>query len=222
MLSKGARFVQTLGLPQLCSIGCPTQIARMKEVTSVERTLLSRHSRPSRFPVSFFAKATVVVVLIMGVLTGIALAQTNWFNIWAYNTDMWTGTADNYHYYPNCVGTCNYDYMIPMNAEVRQDSPGSFSWEIFEIAAGNVFYPPGCCAYAWKGHLWVWTDGITPTLVADSSTFECDEVRTYGSLVVGTLGSGTRVGHWDQDSGAGGTNCFTSYDEVDKWVVTGQ
>lgn len=167
---------------------------------------------------AFVAKVILAVAIMASFQAGQALAQVNWFTIWGYGVDMWTGTANNYHYSPWCVTNCVYDYMIPLNAEVRQDAQGSFTWEVFELANGQVF-PSGNYPYAFKGHLSVYSGS---TLIADPVAFMCEEVRTYGSLAVGSLPSQSQTGHWDQDSGASGGNCFTAYDYTDKWVVTGQ
>jgi hypothetical protein len=159
--------------------------------------------------------AVVACVLLLSLLFGRgAAAHLTEFQIWGTGIDIWAGAQNHYH---NTYDTpvFAWDFMIPINAEVRQEAPSSFYWLGFRTGPG----------YDWnhntsvKFSLWVWnqTDGAQ---LYTSSSFNCDPVTWDGTLFPypKIYNPGSR-GLYEQWSGSGGGFCYDSYTSKDYYAV---
>lgn len=144
---------------------------------------------------------------------GAAEAHSASFNIWAYGIRIWSGPTNHYN---NQFFFLPYDYMMRMNVEVIQHSPGSFYWTAFEVGPGNEFTGP-----AWHGDMAI--IGPSGQRLFASGGFFCSRVTQqltmYPAYPPYNPGYG---GYWEQWSGSGDASCYGSYITYDYQFVNAQ
>ncbi len=150
---------------------------------------------------------TLVAVFGLSLSFGrVAAGHTVNFHIWGYNVDLWAGAQNHYHNQWE-LQTVPWDYVLPIDAQVREEAAGSFYWQVLKTGPGTELNG----LYSIKGSLWIWNQ--SGAQLWTSSAFECDPISYSGQLFPSPrVYNSMSQGAYEQWSGSGGSSSYTCYE----------